>query len=64
MITFVDPGKVRRKRDPGRCFLKAGFRRVGSTAGGLVALQLQPEDMPAAEAPRRRQGDLFEERAA
>jgi hypothetical protein len=28
MITFVNPAKVRRKRDPGRCFLKAGFRKT------------------------------------
>jgi hypothetical protein len=24
-VTWVDPGKVRRKRDPGRCFLRAGW---------------------------------------
>ena len=52
MVTFVDAAQVRRKRDPGRCYLKAGFRRVGETAGGLVALQLLPADMPAAEEPR------------
>jgi hypothetical protein len=48
MITFVDAGKVRRKRDPGRCYLKAGFVRVGATKGGLVALQLLPDAMPEA----------------
>lgn len=48
MVTFVDASKVRAKRDPGRCFLRAGFRRVGETKGGLVALQLLPEDMPPA----------------
>ncbi len=36
--TEVDPAKVRRKRDPGRCFLKAGWRRVGMRRG-LVVLQ-------------------------
>lgn len=46
MVTFVDPGKVRHKRDPGRCFLRAGFHRVGLTQKGLVALQLLPEEMP------------------
>ncbi len=46
MITFVDASKVRRKRDPGRCYLRAGFDPVGSTKGGLVALQLRPEAMP------------------
>lgn len=51
MVTFVDPLKVRNKRDPGRCFLKAGFKRVGETKGGLVALQLFPEDVPAPQSP-------------
>jgi len=51
MVTFVDPSKVRHKRDPGRCFRKAGFRPAGATANGLVALQLFPEDMPPAEKP-------------
>jgi hypothetical protein len=46
IITFVDARKVRHKRDPGRCYLKAGFKNVGHTKGGLVALQLLPEDMP------------------
>ncbi len=49
MVTFVDASKVRRKRDPGRCYLRAGFRRVGETKGGLVALQMEPGEMPAAE---------------
>ena len=51
MVTFVDAAKVRHKRDPGRCYTRAGFRRVGFTAGGLVALQLLPEDMPEAAEP-------------
>ena len=34
LYTFVDPGKVRHKRDPGRCFLRAGWRHVGWTKGG------------------------------
>jgi len=46
MVTFVDPKKTRHKRDPGRCFIKAGFKRVGMTEGGLIALQLLPADMP------------------
>lgn len=46
IITFVDAGKVRRKRDPGRCYLRAGFRNAGHTKGGLVALQMLPADMP------------------
>jgi hypothetical protein len=51
MITFVDRDKTRHKRDPGRCYRKAGFRECGETAGGLVALQLLPRDMPEACAP-------------
>lgn len=40
-LTFVDAGKIRRKRDPGRCFRKAGFEPVGFTSDrGLVVLQL------------------------
>jgi hypothetical protein len=46
MVTFVDAGKVRRKRDPGRCYVRAGFERVGHTQGGLVALQMTPDRMP------------------
>jgi hypothetical protein len=51
MVTFVDPTKVRRKRDPGRCYRHAGFRLVGQTKGGLLSWQILPEDMPDAEAP-------------
>lgn len=58
MITFVDTDKVKRKRDPGRCYLRAGFRAVGHTKGGLVALQLLPSEMPAAEAPIGAQASL------
>lgn len=47
MVTFVDRTKTRTKRDPGRCFLRAGFRYVGETKGGLVALLLDPPAMPA-----------------
>lgn len=49
MVTFVDRDKTRRKRDPGRCYRKAGFAPCGETKGGLVALQLLLEAMPAAE---------------
>lgn len=59
MVTFVDPTKVRRKRDMGRCYRKAGFRHVGYTQGGLVALQLLPADMPPAAAPIGFRGQLL-----
>jgi hypothetical protein len=58
MVTFVNRDKVRRKRDPGRCFLRAGFTVCGETKGGLIALQLLPEDMPAALEPLGAQGAL------
>ena len=51
MITFVDRSKTRPKKDPGYCYLMAGFERVGETKGGLVALQMLPARMPAAERP-------------
>jgi hypothetical protein len=54
MITFVDASQTRKKRDPGRCYRKAGFRHVGFTKGGLWAFQLLPEDMPEAEKAKPR----------
>ena len=47
MVTFVDKSKVRKKRDWGRCYLRAGFEGAGLTKGGLVVLQLRPEMMPS-----------------
>ena len=38
LTTEVDPGKVRRKRDPGRCYLRAGWVRRAD-ARGLVVLE-------------------------
>jgi hypothetical protein len=47
IVTFVDPSKVRRSRTPGRCFLKAGFRVIGSTKkAGLLALGLDVDSLP------------------
>ena len=59
MVTFVDAEKTRRKRDPGRCYLRAGFKRCGETKGGLVALQLLPVDMPPPCAARGTNAELF-----
>lgn len=58
LITFVDDSKTRHKRDPGRCYRKAGFREVGATQSGLVALQLLPADMPAPVEPLTRSAIL------
>jgi len=51
MVTFIDTGKVKRKRDFGRCYRRAGFREIGWTKGGLLALGIQSQDMPAPESP-------------
>lgn len=51
MVTFVDTRKTRRKRDPGRCYRKAGWCVAGQTKGGLVALQQLADAMPEPEAP-------------
>ncbi len=51
MVTFVDRDKVRRSRSYGYTYKRAGFREVGETKGGLLALQLLPDAMPAAEFP-------------
>lgn len=64
IVSFVDPAKTRRKRDPGRCYRRAGWTHVGHTAAGLLAFQLAPGDFPPAVPARPRydhgQGDLFE----
>ena len=61
IVTFVDAAKVRRKRDPGRCYLKAGFKRCGRTKGGLLALQMPPDAMPEPNPPADAQLPLFQE---
>lgn len=58
MITFVDRDKTKPKRDPGRCYLRAGFHvsgtkaccasKPGETAAGLVALHIDVSEMPEA----------------
>ena len=62
IVTFVDEQKIRHKRDPGRCYIKAGFTPAicpkhggtdqtcmacqGRTQGGLLAFQLPGHLMP------------------
>ncbi|MFC6017763.1 hypothetical protein ACFP2T_16300 [Plantactinospora solaniradicis] len=46
MVTFVDANKTRRKRDPGRCYRRAGFTHVGFTKAGLWVFQQLLADMP------------------
>lgn len=60
MVTFVDPSKVRHKRDPGRCYVKAGFTRLKErTKAGLIVLQMLPGAMPDAEPCGTQQLGLF-----
>jgi hypothetical protein len=51
IVSFVDPTKTRHKRDPGRCYRRAGWRHVGFTKGGLWAFQQLPDEMPEPAAP-------------
>lgn len=55
MITFVSPKHVKPTRVRGAdiygyCYLKAGFKHVGFTKGGLWAWQMLPDAMPPAAA--------------
>ena len=61
MVTFVDASKVRHKRDAGRCYKKAGFRKVGATQSGLIAWQMLADAMPDPCPPLNAPLDLFEE---
>lgn len=50
-VTFVDTTKVR-SRNPGYCYMKAGWTRLRERTGkGLVVLQQKPCDMPEPKAP-------------
>ncbi len=73
LITFVDERKVRRKRDPGRCYRRAGFtqlmepdpdrpghqRPVRTKEEGHLVFQMLPDAMPAAEMPHGAQARMF-----
>jgi len=48
IISFVDAKKTLPKNRPGWCYRKAGWRHVGETKGGLIALQQLPHEMPDA----------------
>lgn len=58
MVTFIDADEVRAKRDPGRCYRRAGFEVVGRTEDGLLALGLDPSGYPPPCAARGTQGAL------
>ena len=59
MITFVDPNAIS-SPNPGFCFLKAGFKRVGITQRRKrLVFHIAPEDMPPAAAAMGMIRDLF-----
>lgn len=39
LYTYVNPKRIQRTRQPGRCFIKAGWKKCGTTKGGLVILE-------------------------
>ncbi len=49
IITFVNEKKITNKINPGYCYLKAGFKKVGKTKKGLLAFQLSPKYFPTPE---------------
>lgn len=51
LYTYVNPSKIREKRDPGRCFRRAGWQECGHTRGGLVILELFPAARLRKDAP-------------
>jgi len=60
IVSFIDPRHVRRKRDYGRCYRRAGWSHVGFTKDlRLWVLELRPDAMPPPEPPRQIQPALF-----
>lgn len=60
IVSFVNADLVRRKRDPGRCYRKAGFKHVGFTKSGLWAFGQFADEMPPPAAIPRTQASLFD----
>lgn len=42
LFTYVDPGKVQ-SEVPGYCFRRAGWKRIGTSKGGLLIFEKLPE---------------------
>lgn len=56
IVSFVDAAKVKSKRDPGRCYTRAGWEFVGHTKAGLLCFQLLPDRMPEPAPPLEYRG--------
>jgi hypothetical protein len=39
-FTYVDASRIRHKRDPGRCFLRAGWRTCGVSTTGKLLMEI------------------------
>lgn len=64
IVTLANPAKlpgvlVRGERVYGYCYLKAGWKHIGFTQGGLWIWQQLPEEMPPAVAPLGTQMELL-----
>lgn len=64
IVTFVNRDKTKPKRDPGYCYLMAGWEYDGETKGGLVAVRQRPEKMPPPLKPLEVELPLFAGSAA
>lgn len=51
LYTYVNTGKIRRSRTPGRCFLKAGWSYCGITQGKLLILEKYASEEQTASHP-------------
>ena len=59
MITFINRSKVKPIKFHGNpvwgwTYIKSGFKEVGQTKGGLLAFQIDPDDMPPPNPPNPR----------
>lgn len=60
-ITFVNPGMVRHKRDPGRCYAKAGWRHIASLLSERkLVFQLPRDEFPTPVPARGQQREMFQ----
>lgn len=52
LYTYVDASQVRTKKDPGHCFIMAGYRQCGVSKGGLLIFEaFQRVSTPTVENP-------------
>jgi len=74
MVTFIDESKTKRKRDPGRCYARAGFDQlheydvdsgrfvpIRTKSDDLLVFAMSTGDMPDPEPPLGANLSLFDE---